>query len=330
MTTTLPGPAPAPPAHPSRPRAVLRAAAILSCGPYLALKTVWVAGGRTGIPDGSTLLDHRGAMIAGNSGSVLLDSCVIVLALLLTQPWGRRVPAWLLILPMWVATGLLAPVMTGFPVQLLVHGLAGSTAPAAPGPPFLDEWVFDVVYAGFIVQGLALGTLFVLYARDRWGHLWRGRAGELPARTPTAPVQRATAVAATVFALLPCVMHTLWACGVRAGLGTARAADRTGDFYALEAVFAVFTAVTAAGVLLLAFRWSGRLPVRVPLALSWTGSSALACWGGWLLLSSLASGGPAGSGRTPTQLMTLTYSVQMTVGMLVLTAGACFLAERDR
>ncbi|WP_405781784.1 hypothetical protein [Streptomyces sp. NBC_00859] len=330
MTPTLLGPAPAPPAGPgrrSRARTVLRALAIASCSPYLGLKTAWIAGSTVGIPAHSTLLDHRGAMIAGNSASVLLDACVIVLALLLTQGWGRRVPAWLPAFPMWVATGLLAPVMAGFPLQLLVRGLGGSTTPAAPRAPFLDGWVFGAVYCGFIVQGLTLGTLFVLYARDRWGHLWRGRAGELPTRTATAPVQRATAVAAALLALLPALMHTLWACGVEAGLSPARITDRTSDFYALEAVYAAFALVSAAGALLLAFRRSGRLPAWVPLSLSWTGSGALACWGAWLLISSLASSGPDAA---QTQLMTLTYAVQMTVGLLVLSAGASFLAERDR
>lgn len=52
--------------------------------------------------------------------------------------------------------------------------------------------MFTVVYSGFIVQALALSALFVLYARARWGHLWRGRASELAAQGPTRGVRRAT------------------------------------------------------------------------------------------------------------------------------------------
>lgn len=103
----------------------LRALAIVSCFPYLSLKVAWVAGSHLGIPEGSSLLEHRTAMAVANSLSVLLDGAVIVLALLLTRPWGLRVPGWLLAFPMWVATGLLAPIMTGFPLQLLtVRGAA--------------------------------------------------------------------------------------------------------------------------------------------------------------------------------------------------------------
>ncbi|MEV6794803.1 hypothetical protein AB0M87_23080 [Streptomyces sp. NPDC051320] len=326
MTSTLLTPPPVSAAS-SRSRAVLRTVAMVSCLPYLAIKTAWIAGSHVGMPEDSTLLDHRGAMIAANSASLLLDSCVIVLALLLTQDWGRRVPAWLLALPMWVATGLLAPVMTGYPLQLLVHAVNGPAAPAASPEPFLDEWVFGVVYTGFILQGLALGSLFVLYAGDRWGQLWRGRMRELPVRTVTGSVQRVAATAAALFALLPGVMHLLWACGVRAGLSSARVADRSADYYALEAVYAFFAAVTVAGVLMLAFRRGSRVPVKVPLALAWVGSGAMACWGGWILAASLP--GSSDPGKLPTQLMSLTYAVQMIVGMLVVVVGACFLAERD-
>ncbi|MFD5037621.1 hypothetical protein ACFWNI_11030 [Streptomyces sp. NPDC058377] len=95
-------------------------------------------------------------MIAANGLSVLMDSAVVVIAFLLTRPWGRRVPAWLLALPMWAATGLLLPIMTGYPLQLLVSavGAGGEPAPGASTRAFVDEWVFGVVHSGFIVQGL--------------------------------------------------------------------------------------------------------------------------------------------------------------------------------
>ncbi|MEU6055308.1 hypothetical protein ABZ829_33370 [Streptomyces xanthochromogenes] len=147
-------------------RAALRTVAVTACLPYLCLKAAWIGGSHLGIPEHSGLRDHSSGMAAANTASILLDSCVIALALLLTRPWGLRVKTWLLALPMWVATGLLAPVMTGYPLQLLLHACGSAAGPAAPGSaPFLDTWVFAVVYAGFIVQGLALGTLFTLYAR---------------------------------------------------------------------------------------------------------------------------------------------------------------------
>ncbi|MFE7390811.1 hypothetical protein [Streptomyces sp. NPDC057582] len=330
MTQTPTAPAtrtaPAPPAPTGRTRSVLRTLAIAACLPYISLKAAWIAGSHIGVPADSTLLDHRTAMLVANGASVLLDCTVVVLALLLTQAWGRRVPAWLLTVPMWVATGLLLPIMTGFPLQLLVKVFGGTTAGSGgDGRPFLDEWVYGVVYTGFIVQGLTLGALFVLYARDRWGHLWQGTLSDLP-QSPTAPALRVVAVVASLLALVPGTVHLLWATGSTAGLNETRIADRTSDFYALEAVYTVFTAVTVAGVLLLALRRRGALALKVPLALAWGGSGALGCWGGYLCIAAL---GPVDDiADRPAAGMQLTYAVQMLVGILVAALGAYFFAER--
>jgi hypothetical protein len=308
-------PAPAASVVLTRSRRALRAVAVVSCVPYLALKAAWIAGSHLGIPEGSSLLEHRTTMAVVNGLSVLLDSGVIVLALVLTRPWGLRVPAWLLAFPVWVATGLLAPIMTGFPLQLLAGLLGGDGSEGSSrtaGEPFLHEWVFAVVYTGFIVQGLALGALFVLYARDRWGHLWRGRVWELPVGVVGA-AQRSTAVAAAVLALFPLTVHLS---------RVVRARDDV-----LQALFVVFLAAAVTGACLLAFRRGRALPVAVPLALAWVGSGAVACWGGWLSLASLGGGDDIAD--RPTQLMNLTYAGQMIVGILVATVGAYYFAERS-
>jgi hypothetical protein len=301
---------------------------MVSCLPYIGLKTAWIAGSRVGIPDGSALLDGGTVLRVANVATVLMDGAVILLALLLTRPWGRRVPAWLLVLPMWVASGLLLPIMTAYPAQLAVRLLGGNAGrPVGEGnsEPFLDPWVFGVVYGGFIVQGFALGTLFALYAGERWGHLWQGRLRDLPAG-PTAPALRVTAVAAALAALLPGITHLLWLTGSTAGLNAGRAADRTSDFYVLEAVSLLFVVATAVGVLLLAFPRTGRLSLRLPLVLAWAGSAEMACWGGWLSIAGLMSTGEAAD--RPTTVATVTYAVQMLAGALVVTLGAYFFAER--
>ena len=313
-------------AGPGRTRRILRAVAVVSCVPYLALKAAWVAGSHVGIPEGSSLLDDRLTMAVINGLSMLLDSAVIVLALVLTRPWGLRVPAWLLAFPVWVATGLLAPVMAGFPAQLVVRAFGAGGASPAGREAFLDAWVFAVVYTGFIAQGLALGGLFVLYARGRWGHMWRGRVWDLPVGA-VGPAHRALAVAAAVLALPPLTLHSLWACGVSAGLGEGRAADRGGEFHVLEALYVVFLLAAVAGAVLLAFRRGRALPVAVPLSLVWVGSGAVACWGGWLSLASL--GGPADLADRPTPLMNLAYAGQMLVGLLVAAIGVYHFAERS-
>ncbi|QKV95638.1 hypothetical protein HUT19_31070 [Streptomyces sp. NA02950] len=311
-------------------RPVLRAVAIVSVLPYIALKSAWMAGSHLGIPEGSTLLEpgRRTSMLVINGVTLLMDAAVVVLALLLTRPWGRRVPAWLPALPAWTACGLLAPIMTGFPAQLVTRalGFGGSGDDhAEERGRFLADWVYGVVYGGFIVQGLALGALFVLYARERWGHLWRGRIADLPAWTPARAAHRLTAVIIGVLAALPAATHLLWAGGSAAGLSEDRAAGRTGDFYVLEALYALFAAATVVGVVMLAFRTGRRARPALPLALAWVGSGALACWGAWLTLAGLTADEEA---EAPTALMDVTYAVQMIVGLLVLTAGAYFFSGK--
>ena len=308
-----------------RSRRALRAVAIVSCVPYLSLKVAWIAGSRIGIPDGSSLLEHRASMAVANSVTVLMDAAVIVLALVLTRPWGLRVPAWLLALP---AVG-------GHRAARADHGRVPAPArrrrarrrPRTPrrpmGNPFLDAWVFGVVYTGFIVQGLTLGALLVLYARDRWGRLWEGRVWELPVGLIGA-AQRALAVAAAGCALPPLTAHLLWACGGTAGLDETHLADRTSGFYVMEALSAVFLAMAVTGGLLLAFRRGRTLPVGLPLALAWVGSAAAVCWAGWLSLAPLTD-----MADGPSPLLNLTYAGQMIVGILVACLGVHFLAERS-
>ncbi|WP_230992450.1 hypothetical protein [Streptomyces endocoffeicus] len=332
MTQTLPGARSAPARVPGDSTArILRAVAILACLPYIGLKVAWVAGSHIGIPEGSELRDpsRQTLMAVVNGVSVLMDAAVVVLALLLTRPWGLRAPAWLTALPAWAACGLLAPIMAGFPAQLAARalGLDGGDGGGSSGSggTFLAEWVFGMVYGGFIVQGLALGGLFVRYARRRWGHLWRGRIADLPAQGPDRALRRPVAVVIALLAAVPAAVHLLWAAGSDTGLSQERARDRGGDFAVLEGVYVLFALVTVVGVLMVAFRAGRPVRLALPLGLAWVGSAALACWGGWLLMTGLTARSAA---KEPTALMNLTYAVQMTVGLLVLTAGGRFFRER--
>ncbi|MBI0297152.1 hypothetical protein JBE04_22445 [Streptomyces sp. PRKS01-29] len=331
MTQTLPGTRSAPARVPGDVAArILRAVAILACLPYIGLKVAWVAGSHVGIPEGSELRDpgRQTLMAVVNGLSVLMDAAVVVLALLLTRPWGLRAPAWLTALPAWAACGLLAPIMTGFPAQLAARALGfdggDGGRSSGSGGTFLAEWVFGMVYGGFIVQGLALGGLFVLYARRRWGPLWRGRVADLPAQADGA-LRRPVAVLIALLTAVPAAVHLLWATGSATGLNPERAEDRGADFAVLEGGYVLFALITAVGVLMVGFRAGPTVRLAVPLGLVWIGSAALACWGGWLLLTGLTARSAA---KEPTALMNLTYAVQMTVGLLVLTAGGRFFRER--
>lgn len=321
MTTTplaLPGP-------PGTAVRVLRVVAILACLPYLTLKAAWLAGSRVGVPEGSLLLEQPRLIAVANAVTLLMDLAVIVLALLLTQRWGLRVPPWLLAFPMWVATGLLAPIMVGFPVGTVAGLWEGRNTTTAAEEPFLDPWVFTVVYGGFIVQGLALGALFVRYATARWSHVWRGTVRDLTPRV-SGPVVRAVAVAASLALVPVTAVHVGWASGMTEGLSPSQVASRTAGFQALEALRALYAAAAVTGVGLLVFRRGRGLPVRVPLALAWAGSGAVGCWGGWQFLTALIPA--ADPSKEPTALLTLTYAGEMITGMVLAGCMAVFLRRR--
>ncbi|WP_427891478.1 hypothetical protein ACQHIV_03215 [Kribbella sp. GL6] len=148
---------------PTRTRRMLCLATVAACVPYLALKVLWIMGIGVGVNGANFVADTRGANVL----TAGLDLCAAALAVLFVRPGGRRIPAWLICGPVWVATGLLTPLTVGatigFPVQALLDR----------GGPVVDEgglngWVFLVVYGGFILQALLLLPGFVLYAMDRW------------------------------------------------------------------------------------------------------------------------------------------------------------------
>ncbi|MFD0268491.1 hypothetical protein ACFVGY_18245 [Streptomyces sp. NPDC127106] len=303
-------PSSASPASPATPvQRLLRAAAVIATVPYLALKAAWLAGSHIGIPAGSVLLESAQLYDGANAVTMAMDACVIVLALLLTRPWGRRVPGWVLIVPVFTATGLLTPIVTGFPGQLLVRalGLGAGEAVQAAREPFLDDWVHFVVYPCFIIQGLALAGLFVPYARERWGRCWQGVPGtRLPSSTGVV-AGAAAAVGTSVGAI-----HLYWAFGGTAGLGAERVAQYSAESGVVSAVHGLCALTAGAGALLLAR--GGAVRVRWPLALTWIGSSAALGWGLFLLLAVL--GLQFGEVETTSPMIFLAYAGQVIAGCL--------------
>ncbi|MFJ3170138.1 hypothetical protein ACIPJK_05075 [Streptomyces roseus] len=299
----------------------LRAVALAATVPYLVLKSAWLSGSRVGIPDGSPLLEQGTFLAVANAVTLAMDASVIVLVLVLTRPWGTRVPSWLLTLPAFVATGLLTPILFAFPAQLLIRA-AGQGSPAAAGEAarsFLDPWVFTVVYTGFSVQGLALAGLFVPYARRRWGRRWQGVPGRgLP--SPTGVVAGAAALGGLVIA----AVHLYWAFGGTAGLGEEQAAARSALTGVVSAVHAMCALAAGAGAALLAR--GGSRAAWWPSALTWTGSAAALCWGLWQWIASL---GPQLDGGEPASAAVRSiYAGQMITGICAAAVLTRFLVPR--
>ncbi|MFH9352042.1 hypothetical protein [Kitasatospora sp. NPDC017646] len=292
--------------------------AVAATGPYLTLKALWL----TGHPVGSDDPGQMDKLWLVNLLTVGMDAVAVALALAFVRPWGRRTPAGLVLFPMWVATGLLGTILVALPLYLLSILLLGpERSTGHENGDGLGGWVFPVVYGGFTVQGLALITAFVLYARQRWTALLRARTGELP-HSPTLTVQRSLACAAALLGLGTAAARAYWAAGGTAGLPVALAQDRSRGVAVMDAVTAVMAVAASAGLLVLVFRVRPRRPLRTPLLMAWTATGSLFGWGSWQLV---AFGATAAGTTGP---LALVQATQVVTAVLVLAVGAVALAER--
>lgn len=238
---------------------------IAACVPYLTLKVLWLSGSSIGATDAvgaATLTDPRHMM--GNLVTVGMELVTIALVLALTYPWGRRLPAVLVVVPIWVGTGLLAPIVLGLPLGLVTQAISGGAA--APAENGLDGWVFTVVYGGFIVQALGLLTAFLGYAHGRWPAVFWIRTTQL--RASTARQGLRAAIAATIAAGYAALLSVWAVVGPRWGgpEGFDAIAQRT---------FLLVTGLVVLGgaiaVLVLLWGWgTGR--ILAPLILAWLGT----------------------------------------------------------
>ncbi|MFI9051604.1 hypothetical protein [Streptomyces sp. NPDC053427] len=305
--------------------------AVAACAPYLTLKLLWVLGFDIGIVD-PRRFDHA-VWLSANVFTFLLDAVAALVAHTLTRPSGLRAPAWLLAFPLWMASGLLVPLMLGVSGSLLAGPFVDGPHPMARGD-FLEPWVFAVVYGGFIVEGLALFGAFAVYAHRRWGGLLRRPLRDLP-NTGTRAVQRILALPAAVLAVAVGIVQLLWGTGSTLGVTAAEADARTVVVHASDCVQGLLSLAGALGVLLLLFpRLLPRraplvgLRVRVPLTLAWVGSAAVFACGGCLWVTRTVAGAlVAGVSRAPGGLPWLVGAAELFTGLVLLCAGAFTLAE---
>lgn len=268
-----------PPAGPGRTRRALCAITILAAVPYLVLKTLWVCGVDVGV-QGSGM--RGGAMAGANLLTIAMDGTAVAVALALVRPWGSRIPAWVLVFPMWVATGFLAPIVVGAPAAALAGALSRQSAGSGGGSgESLSGWVFALVYGGFGVQGVTLAAGFVLHVRARWGRLFRMPLRELtggPSDGAVDAVRRTLVTGVSVFALIPIAAHLYWAAGGTAG----HPADPDGaaSRFVLESVFGLLPLVGVIGSLILVRRRDAA-PARWALVAAWTGTASMFSWGLW-------------------------------------------------
>jgi hypothetical protein len=297
-----------------RLRAAAAATAIAACLPYAALKVAWLTGSSVGSATamGAASL-HDGRHSVGNVVTLAMELVAVMLALALGHRRGQKLPAAVVLIPVWVGTGLLAPIALGLPLGILAQAIVGgSPAPADNG---LHGWVYAVVYGGFVVQAVALLTAFLLYARVRWSELLRLRRLELaPGPTPRL-LAGAGAVAAVVYA----VANIAWAVA-----GESLAAPPNFDTAAQRSLLVSTGLLALAGASSVrqlvhqrSIRWlseSDRL--WAPLTLAWVGSATTFASG----LSQYALAADASPNRSTSLLLALGTISGVLMGVAALLA----------
>lgn len=293
--------------------AIVTIAAML---PYLTLKILWMAGNPLGL-DPAFVDDPT--VVALNAMTFGMDAVGLVMALAFTMRWGMRLPAWLVLLPLWVGTGLLSVIVVTAPLGVLVEG-----ADVLPDAGPIQPWVIMVVYSGFVVQGIGLMVSFALYARDRWPHVLTAPVADRPL-TSTLPFQAVVARGALLFTLLIGGIRLAWAFGVSAGLPGV--ADDYSPSSALLDGFKGLLAIGAGAALLAMVAGAGRAPFWKPLVVAWLGSGAMFGWGLYAMIVTV-TGGPLG-GNSP-GLVGVVQLFETLTGLVMGMCGAFLLAERSR
>ncbi|MEV5594524.1 hypothetical protein [Streptomyces sp. NPDC052496] len=301
--------------------------AVAACAPYLLLKLVWILGYDIGVVDLHGI--GRGTWIAANVVTFLMDAVAAAVAYTLTRPSGLRAPAWLLALPLWMATGLLTPLMLAVPAGSAVATVTGTANPVTSGD-FLQPWVFVLVYGAFIVEGVSLMAAFAVYAHRRWGALLRRRLESVPVPAPEVrAVRRLLGVPAALLLAVIGVVDVLWGLGMPTGGGAAALPARTAVTAASDIVQGLLSLAGAAGLAALLFPRRGvwrRLRTRVPLALAWLGSAAVFAWGATVWLAWLAADALTGGASPARGLPGLLGALELAAGLVVLCLGALTLA----
>ena len=253
--------------------------------PYLSIKTAWLLGSDIGVVQPGLM--RTAPFVVGNLITALMEVAGAVLALALVHQWGRRLPAWLVLFPLWVAGGLLAPVMLAAPLGFLA---GNSATPVADNPiDGLQGWVYGVVYAGFTLQGVGLGVAFILHVRARWADVFRAR---IDATDSSGSNQvRVTAVVGALVALVVTV-RLFWAFGGSTGLASEVRAGRSIAQRALDASTASLALAGLLGLAILVLRRPGAMRAWGPLVAAWLGTGAMFCSGGYQLTLLLAPSTP--------------------------------------
>src|SRR5690606_19552480 len=235
--------------------------------PYLAIKLDWLTGGTLGVREPGVLADPT--IVVANWVTFALDLVVVALALALTHRVGDRLPPWLVLLPTWVGTGFLVPM-----VVAVLPGTLALLATGGLGGTWFEPWLQPVVYGGFAWQGVFLSAALAAHAGRRWSHLVAA-AHPLP---EVLPLLRVLTAGGVTMAAASAALHLV--VGLSAGSAVALGVEATSAALALAGACGVVALVRGRP----AARWAA-------VAAAWTGSAAMFSWGLYTVVVRMAADG---------------------------------------
>ncbi|KXY59601.1 hypothetical protein [Bacillus cereus] len=239
--------------------------AVISVTPYLLIKIVWTFG--LFLP---TEQMGEASWRIINAVTAVLATVGILLAMAFCRPWGERLPAWLVALPIWVGTGLLVPILLIAPVLGPAAMIRDQEAGAA------DFWVYEQIFVMISLFGIGIFLPLALagYAMSRWPEALSGTTAynELPGNTLRLQIILARFVAAGC--ILLGVIKVFWAIGGSYGINPTTMGERDVWWHLLSLSAGVWSFAGAWGILVLSSRRGSRW-FFLPMAAAWISSGAL-------------------------------------------------------
>ncbi|UED82894.1 hypothetical protein [Streptomyces profundus] len=249
--------------------------AALAVAPYLLIKILWTLG--LFVPtEEMGGADWR----AINAATALLAAVGITLAMAFSRPWGNRLPAWLVALPVWVGTGLLVPMLLLAPVL----GPAAMNRDQAAGAP--DFWVYEQILVMISLVGAGVGLPLALlgYAKERWPEALGGPLDCGEPQGSSRALQATTAKLLAVGCVLLGAVKIYWAAGGTLGIDPDRLDGRDVWWHLLTLSTGVWALAGAWGLVALTTRRGSRrfLP---PMGAAWVSSGMLFAYSVYNLLT---------------------------------------------
>jgi hypothetical protein len=172
-----------------RRRRWISLAAVAWCVVFGGFHLYWALGGNVGFAEFSMPSNRIYALtrdplyIAITWGVVLLCMFAAIAALIPVQPWSRRMPKWLLLSPLWMASGLFLVRGIGNPIQtaLIMGGVMHFEPLAGPEAQAWYQWLhLDLMFFSpwFIMGGFIFGAMARSTRRIRDDVIGRDMGGQ--------------------------------------------------------------------------------------------------------------------------------------------------------